>query len=95
MAPLFRNTLWGLYLALVGPLPFMAPPELRLALSLALALGMALLARSGSGVMALALALHGVDQRRPAEEWTAWADRMAEQAGQPREGTGGWRPEAI
>ena len=68
MAPLFRNTLWGLYLALVGPLPLMAPPELRLALSLALALGMALLLAATSEQVEIDDA--GIRVGHPA--WCAW-----------------------
>ena len=68
MAPLFRNTLWGLYLALVGPLPLLAPPELRLALSLALALGMALLVAATSEQVEIDAA--GIRVGHPA--WCAW-----------------------
>ena len=42
MAPLIRFTLIGLYLALVLPLPALAPPELRAGLGLALPLGLLL-----------------------------------------------------
>ena len=68
MAPLFRTTLWGLYLALVGPLPLLAPPELRLALSLALALGLALLVAATSEQVEIDAA--GIRVGHPA--WCAW-----------------------
>lgn len=42
MAPLIRFTLIGLYLALVLPLPWQAPPALRPALGLAVVLGLVL-----------------------------------------------------
>ncbi|MFM7266163.1 MAG: hypothetical protein ACKOZW_11360, partial [Cyanobium sp.] len=42
MAPLIRFTLIGLYLALVLPLPVLAPPPLRIPLLLALPLGLLL-----------------------------------------------------
>lgn len=42
MAPLIRATLLLLYLALVLPLPFLAPPGLRLALALAVPFGLAI-----------------------------------------------------
>lgn len=68
MAPLFRTTFWGLYLALVGPLPLLAPPELRLALSLALALGLALLVAATSEQVEIDAA--GIRVGHPA--WCAW-----------------------
>ncbi|MCX5931206.1 MAG: hypothetical protein NTW83_05110, partial [Cyanobacteria bacterium] len=39
VAPLIRFTLLGLYLALVLPLPLLAPPEWRLSLRLAVPIG--------------------------------------------------------
>jgi len=48
MAPLIRFTLIGLYLALVLPLPALAPPELRTGLGLALPLGLLLVVAATS-----------------------------------------------
>jgi hypothetical protein len=48
MAPLIRFTLLALYLALVLPLPFLAPPSLRLALQVASPLGLLLVVAATS-----------------------------------------------
>jgi len=68
MAPLIRFTLVALYLALVLPLPLLAPPELRPLLLLALVVGLlAVLAMTSEGVQ---LDQHGIVVGHPA--WCAW-----------------------
>jgi hypothetical protein len=68
MAPLIRFTLLALYLALVLPLPFLAPLELRLVLTLALPLGLLLVvAATSEGVE-----LDGEGLRVAHPAWCAW-----------------------
>jgi len=68
MAPWIRFTLVALYLALVVPLPLMAPEALRLALSLAVPLGLVLvLAISSEQVV---LSADGIQVNHP--RWCAW-----------------------
>ena len=68
MAPLIRNTLLGLYLALVGPLPLLAPPDLRLPLALAVGFGLALMVAATSEQVELDAV--GIRVGHPA--WCAW-----------------------
>jgi hypothetical protein len=68
MAPLIRFTLLGLYLALVLPLPFLAPPELRLPLAVALPLGLGLVVAATSE----RVELDGEGLRVGHPRWCAW-----------------------
>ena len=68
MAPLIRLTLIALYLALVLPLPWLAPPELHLLLWLALPLGLALVVAATSE--AVELSAEGIRVGHP--RWCAW-----------------------
>jgi len=68
MAPLIRFTLIGLYLALVLPLPALAPPELRTGLGLALPLGLVLLLAATSEQVSLDATGLAVGHPR----WCAW-----------------------
>ena len=68
MAPLIRFTLIGLYLALVLPLPALAPPELRTGLGLALPLGLLLLLAATSEQVSLDATGLAVGHPR----WCAW-----------------------
>ncbi|MFO7628183.1 MAG: hypothetical protein R6W06_01435 [Prochlorococcaceae cyanobacterium] len=68
MAPLIRFTLIALYLALVLPLPLLAPPELQLALALAVPLGLLLVWAATSEQVVLDAA--GIRVGHPA--WCAW-----------------------
>jgi len=71
MAALIRFTLIGLYLALVLPLPFLAPEPLRTPLLLALALGLLLVVAATSERVELNES--GVRVGYPA--WSAWLFR--------------------
>ncbi len=68
MAPLIRFTLIGLYLALVLPLPALAPPELRTGFGLALPLGLLLLLAATSEQVSLDATGLAVGHPR----WCAW-----------------------
>lgn len=71
MAPLIRFTLIGLYLALVLPLPVLAPPPLRIALVLALPLGLLLVVAATAERVELGTA--GLRVGYPA--WCSWLFR--------------------
>jgi hypothetical protein len=68
MAPLIRFTLLGLYLALVLPLPLLAPDELRLALQLAVPIGFLLVLAATSE--RVELDDHGIRVGHP--PWCGW-----------------------
>ncbi|WP_411871859.1 hypothetical protein [Vulcanococcus limneticus] len=68
MAPLIRFTLIGLYLALVLPLPALAPPELRAGLGLALPLGLLLVVAATSEQVSVDDTALAVGHPR----WCAW-----------------------
>ena len=68
MAPLIRFTLIALYLALVAPLPVLAPAELKLALGLALPLGLLLVLAATSEQVELS----GTTIRVGHPPWCAW-----------------------
>jgi hypothetical protein len=68
MAPLIRFTLIALYLALVAPLPWLAPPELKLTLWLALPLGLALVLAATSE----AVELNAEGMRVGHPNWCRW-----------------------
>ena len=71
MAPLIRGTLLALYLALVLPLPWLAPPGLRLALVLALPLGLVLVLAATSEQVVLDG--QGISVGSPS--WCRWLGR--------------------
>lgn len=68
MAPLIRFTLIALYLALVAPLPWLAPPELKVVLWLALPLGLTLVLAATSE--AVELNAEGIRVGHP--DWCRW-----------------------
>ena len=68
MAALIRYTLIALYLAMVAPLPFLAPAELKLLLWLALPLGLGLVVAATSE--AVELDTNGIRVGHPS--WCAW-----------------------
>ena len=68
MAALIRYTLIALYLAMVAPLPFLAPAELKLLLWLALPLGLDLVVTATSE--AVELDTNGIRVGHPS--WCAW-----------------------
>jgi len=68
MAPLIRFTLIALYLAMVAPLPLLAPAELKLLLWLALPLGLVLVVAATSE--AVELDPDGIRVGHPS--WCAW-----------------------
>lgn len=68
MAPLIRFTLIALYLALVAPLPWLAPPELKVALWLALPLGFILVL----GATSEAVELNNAGIRVGHPGWCRW-----------------------
>jgi hypothetical protein len=68
MAPLIRFTLLALYLALVFPLPFLAPPDLQAALAVAVASGVLIVL----AITSERVELNGEGIRVGHPQWCSW-----------------------